>query len=102
MKGSGITKAPILKNAATAPFIYFDGAPALGQMAGAVEIELCARVVLPQADGSTVCDMVCVAHLRSSVAAAANLHEALGRALAMAGHDLNVAAPDGAGVPTRQ
>jgi hypothetical protein len=79
----GLIKGPLMKNAATAPFIYFDGTPAMGTQAGLVEIELCARAVMPQASGEVYSDMVCVAHLRCSTAAATNLRDALNRALGM-------------------
>ena len=78
-----VAAATSLKNAAASPFIYFDGAPAMGAQSGLVEIELAARVVMPRADGSVTCDMVCVAHLRCSANAAANLRDALDRALTM-------------------
>jgi hypothetical protein len=35
--------APLLKNAAAAPFIYFDNVPVFGACAGNLEIELAAR-----------------------------------------------------------
>jgi hypothetical protein len=70
----------MIKNAAAAPFIYFDGAPAMGVQNGVVEIELVARAVMPKDNGAVYSDMVCVAHLRCSLAAAINLRDAIDRA----------------------
>jgi hypothetical protein len=74
---------PLLKSAAVAPFIYFDGAPAYGCANGIVEIELAARVLMPKNDGTAATDLVCVSHLRCSAAAASNLREALDKAIEM-------------------
>jgi hypothetical protein len=76
-------KLSLMKNAAAAPFIYFDGAPSMGTQNGLVEVELCARAVMPKANGEVYTDVVCVAHLRCSVPAAANLRDALSRTLDM-------------------
>lgn len=79
------TPAPLLKNAAAAPFIMFDGVPVYGAFSGNIEIELASRVLMPKADGQSVgADMVCTAHLRCSPQAAAALIDALTKALAMA------------------
>lgn len=75
--------APLLKNTAAAPFVYFDGAPAFGCANGLVEIELSARVLMPKADNTASIDMVSVAHLRGSPAAVTNLRDALSKALDM-------------------
>jgi hypothetical protein len=78
------TKPLLLKNAHTAPVIYFDGAPVWGTMNGVVELGLACRVINPTADGSAVhADASCVAQLRCSATAAANLRDALNGALAM-------------------
>ena len=85
--------APVLKNAAGAPVIYFDGVPAYGVFAGNVEMELSCRVLIPSRDGvSVLSDMTCVAHLRCSAAAAAQLHETIGKILAPAKVDEGTAA----------
>lgn len=78
------TTTPLLKSAATAPVIFFDGAPTYGTINGIAEIELAARILNPKPDNSVAVDLVCVAHLRCSLTAAANLHAALGKALEMA------------------
>ncbi len=76
--------APVLKNAAAAPFIYFDTVPCFGFYAGNLELELGARVLMPKADGQTVAtDLVSVAHVRCNVGAAVALIDALQRGLEM-------------------
>ena len=74
----------LLKNTAAAPMIHYDGVPVFGTQKNIVEIELSARVLLPKPDGSVQADLVCVAHLRGSLAAATYLRDALDKALAMA------------------
>jgi hypothetical protein len=78
------TAAPLLKNAALAPFIVFDNVPVYGSLAGNVEVELAARMLMPKPDGGVGTDMGCTAHLRCSVQAATLLREALDKAIAMA------------------
>lgn len=75
--------APLLKNAASAPFVYFDGVPVLGTYSGNIEIELAARVLMPKPEGAVVADMACTAHLRCSPQAAVMLVDALTKALDM-------------------
>src|SRR6202030_4853448 len=74
---------PLLKNAATAPFVYFDSVPLLGTFSGNIEIELAGRMLMPKSDGSVVADMACTAHLRCSPNAAVLLVDALTKALDM-------------------
>ncbi|MDI1265600.1 MAG: hypothetical protein PS018_20325 [bacterium] len=80
---SGGGAAPILKNAAAAPFIYFDGVPLYGTYAGNLEVELAARQLMPKADGTVASDIVCTAHLRMGPSAAVMLIDALQKALDM-------------------
>lgn len=80
---SGLAPAPLLKNAANAPFIYFDNVPVFGTYAGNLEVELAARQLLPKPDGSVVADKACTAHLRCSPQAAIQLVDALQKALDM-------------------
>ena len=75
--------APLLKNAATAPVVYFDGVPVYGCFAGNIEIELANRLLMPKPDGTVGTDMGCAAHLRCSPTAAAQLVDALTKALDM-------------------
>lgn len=81
--------APVLRNAGTAPFIYFDGVPAYGVgVGGNLELELAARVLVPKSDGENViAEMCCTAHLRCSVASAMALIDALSRAIDMTKQD---------------
>jgi len=88
--------APLLKNAAAAPLIYFDGSPVHGTLSGIIEVELASRFLMPKADGSVQSDMTCVAHLRCSPNAARSLIDALSHALSMleqAGHQNSMAEP---------
>jgi hypothetical protein len=78
---SGTT--PLLRNAATAPMVYFDNAPVFGSFSGNIEIELAARMLMPKPDGTVTADMGCTAHLRCSPQAATILIEALQKALSM-------------------
>lgn len=75
--------APLLKNAATAPMVYFDGVPVYGCFAGNLELELSARMLMPKPDGTVIADMACTAHLRCSPGAAIALVDALTKALDM-------------------
>ena len=76
--------APLLKNAAAAPFIYFDGVPVYGAFDGNIEVELASRVLMPKSDGVTVtADLICTGHLRCSPSAAAMLIDALQKAIDM-------------------
>lgn len=82
-KGSVPGPAPLLKNAAAAPVIFFDNVPVFGTYAGIVEVELGARLLMPKADGSVATDMSCTGHLRCSPQAAMMLVDALTKALDM-------------------
>lgn len=73
----------MLKNAAAAPMVYFDGVPVYGVFSGNLELELSARMLMPKPDGSVVADMACTAHLRCSPKAAVMLVDALTKALDM-------------------
>ena len=83
VKGNTTNVQPMMKNAAAAPVIYFDGAPVHGTLAGNIEVELASRFLMPKADGNVACDMMCVAHLRCSPVAAQSLIDALSHALSM-------------------
>lgn len=62
-------------------FVYFDGVSAYGQINGAVRIELGAAVLDVGPDGAVHVRNVTTAHLRCSPAAAADLAQAIGKAL---------------------
>jgi hypothetical protein len=72
---------PPYEDLTTAPFIYFDIVPAHGTMAGAVQIELASRVLIPHPGGTVEVNFVSIARLRCSPAAAANLRHAIDSAL---------------------
>jgi hypothetical protein len=79
----GAVPPPVLKHSHTAPFIYFDVAPTYGVMAGAIEIELVARILIPSTEPQPKAEAVTTAHLRCSPVAAASLRDALNKALEM-------------------
>lgn len=85
LKGKGVPSAPpLLKNAALAPVVFFDNVPVYGALAGNVEVELSARMLMPKPDGGVGVDMTCAAHLRCSIPAAMLLRDALDKAIGMA------------------
>lgn len=88
-----MASVPMLKNAATAPLVYFDAAPVRGSFNGNVEVELTTRYMQPKADGGVAVDMVCVAHLRCTPQAADLLIESLQNALQI--YREQISRPDG-------
>lgn len=88
-------KPPAFRNPDTAPFIYFDNAPVFGILAGAVQIEVASRVILPDETG-TITEFVVTAHLRCSPLAAAELRNAIDKSLEML--QAPSGAPEGASV----
>lgn len=77
---------PLLKNAAAAPFVYFDAVPVFGTSLGNIEVEIAARLLMPRADQTIGADMASVAHLRCSPQAAMALVDALTKAVDMLKH----------------
>jgi hypothetical protein len=78
------TKEPVqLANLGTevAPFIYFDGVASMGVNFGAVQIKLAANILVPTGDGGARAQVVLTAHLRCSPNAAADLRQAIDKAL---------------------
>jgi len=75
------TNFPPYEDLAAAPFIYFDIVPAHGTMAGAVQIELASRILIPHPGGTVEVKFVSIARLRCSPAAATNLRDAIDSAL---------------------
>jgi len=73
----------LVKNAAAAPLLFFDNAPAYGNMAGIIELELSARALTARSDGSVLVEQLAVAHLRCTAQAAAALRSALDKAIEM-------------------
>jgi hypothetical protein len=80
---SNKSQPPLLKNAAAAPFVYFDLVPAFGVVNGVVELELAAQMVVPTADGNAHAETVCTVHLRGSIAAMEGLSNAIDKAMDM-------------------
>lgn len=66
-----------------APFLYFDGASNFGCNNGIVNVTVAAYRYLSEPRG-IVGDVIAVAHLRCTLAAAADLRDALDKAIAMA------------------
>lgn len=77
-------KPPATRNIATAPMIYFDNVPTFGAMNGVVELDLAARVLVPQDNGGPKNELACVGHLRCSILSVALLRDVIDQALAMA------------------
>lgn len=74
---------PTVKGTHSAPFIYFDAAPSYGVMAGTIEIELVARILIPSLDPHPKSEVVATAHLRCSPAAAESLRDAVDKVLGL-------------------
>jgi hypothetical protein len=68
----------------TAPLIYFDGVTAFGVSMGTIQIELAANVILPRKEGGTTTLIRTTACLRCNSTAAADLAQAIEKALEMA------------------
>lgn len=69
---------------ASAPFLYFENAPAFGTMNGIIKVTLTATRDVPLSNGKIASDHVIVAHLRMNMAAARALKAALEGALLLA------------------
>jgi hypothetical protein len=67
-----------------APFIFYEGAAALGFTNGVVNLTLSANRTLIGADGATVNDQVVTAYLRGNILAAISLRDAIDKALLLA------------------
>ncbi|KIZ41591.1 MULTISPECIES: hypothetical protein [Rhodopseudomonas] len=67
----------------SAPIIFFEFCPTLGNNNGLINIMLAAGIVLPTASTATNVVPVAVAHLRCSSIAAKQLRDALDKALLM-------------------
>jgi hypothetical protein len=72
-----------------APFVYFDVVPTHGAMEDIIQIDLAARVLLPDPSGIPLTEFVTTGRLRGSVAAMTQLREAIDKTIAMlaAGQD---------------
>lgn len=72
----------VFRNTNDPTFVYFDTAPSFGIFGGAIQIELASRILLPN-NGNVTTEFVINAHLRCSPQAAADLRNALDKALQM-------------------
>ena len=75
-----------IRDSDTAPFIYFDTAGAYGVTAGAVQIELVARILVPLGDGGVSVEVLTTGRLRCTPAAARHLQESIQKVLDMLTH----------------
>jgi hypothetical protein len=67
-----------------APFIFYEGAAALGFTNGVVNLTLSANRTWIGANGATINDQVVTAYLRGNISAAINLRDAIDKALLLA------------------
>jgi hypothetical protein len=72
-----------IQNLPSAPIIFFEFCPTLGNNNGLINVMLAAGLVAPTDGPGTETVPVAVAHLRCTTAAAVQLREALGKALQM-------------------
>jgi hypothetical protein len=70
-----------IRDLPTAPIIFFEYCPTLGNNQGLINIMLAAGIVMPTGSGATEVLPVAVAHLRCTTAAATQLRDALDKAL---------------------
>jgi hypothetical protein len=77
-----------------APFIYFDGVATFGVHHGAIQIELVANALMPESGGVRT-DVLVTAHIRCSPTAAADLRQAIDKALNMLNLPSNTQQPFG-------
>jgi hypothetical protein len=83
LKSPPSSSAPMLKNVATAPLVYFDNVPAFGTCNGSITVELATQALIPKPDGTCITDLMCTAHLRCSPMAAKILIASLTNAIEM-------------------
>lgn len=74
-------KTVVAAGADVAPFLYFDGATALGQRDGIVQLELAANHHVAMSDGETKVRLVTVAHMRCSISTVRQLADIFDRFL---------------------
>jgi hypothetical protein len=86
-KGPGIKIAP--GSSELAPFIYCDGVALFGVSGGVVQLELASNTIVPEGTGTRT-DVVIIAHLRCSPAAAVQIRDTIDRALKMTTPDQTI------------
>jgi len=57
-------QTPSYEDAGTAPFVYFDIAPSFGVLAGAIQIELYSRILVPSQSGTVDIRLIATGRLR--------------------------------------
>jgi hypothetical protein len=77
-------KTIAVKDAASAPVIYFDFVPTFGFNNGVVNLMLAVGLVMPTTDGGALTESAAVAHLRCNVPAAVQLRDTINKALLLA------------------
>ena len=70
-----------IQNQPSAPIIFFEFCPTLGNNNGLINVMLAASLVLPTGTSATDVVPVAVAHLRCTTAAAIQLRDALDKAI---------------------
>jgi hypothetical protein len=81
--GTGMNRLTALASE-NAPFVYFDGVLTHAVTNGVIQIELAAKIILPDGKGGAMSQAVVTGRLRCSAAAAANLRAAIDSALLIA------------------
>lgn len=72
---------PTFRDNYAAPVVYFDGSVAFGTCAGAIQIELVSRILVPRAAGGVDTEMLVTGRLRCTPLAAKSLQDSIERAL---------------------
>jgi hypothetical protein len=75
--------SPTFRDSDSAPFVYFDNSATFGVLAGAIQIELVSRILVPLADGGVKTEFKVTGRLRCSPAAARYLRESIDKSLEM-------------------
>jgi hypothetical protein len=81
--GTGVNRLTALASE-NAPFVFFDGVLTHAVTNGVIQIELAAKIILPDGKGGALSEVVVTGRVRCSAAAAANLRRALDSALLIA------------------
>jgi hypothetical protein len=75
--------SPGFRDNPDAPIVYFDTAATFGVLAGAIQIELVSRTLVPTVDGGVKVEFLITGRLRCSPAAAHQLRDAIDKSLDM-------------------
>jgi hypothetical protein len=74
---------PEYTDVSTAPYVYFDGVVAFGNMGPVVQIEVASRILISDTSAAVEKKFVTTGRLRCSAAAAVHLRDAINSALAL-------------------